>query len=304
VRGAARKGGPYRAPYLIKAAPRRGAAGPAPAPPLSLGRPARRAPGRSCESRQRSAQLLRHADQKHDPGAHPPDRPDASSAPASHRHAIVTDSSRGSVPDPGGDEGLQPPSRTFPDFLRGKRQGNPRGTPAPRRGEPAPRAPLTSTIRTTRRRKVHAGLLPVRHCPRRASLVKAFRDRRATGHRGKMPGVRTREDGLDKPGPRVAEFAPIGSREGDGQNPSTPHATPVEACPEPPPTANNRHRQLRLAPPSLDPATTPEILAPRRQQTAHPSFIHPRASRQDMGSIGRTEETHLRLISRLATRAT
>ena len=64
---------------------------------------------------------------------------------------------------------------------------------------------------------MHASLLPVRHCPRRASLVKAICDRRTAGHRGKMHGARTREDGLDKPGAKFAEFAPIGSREGYGQ---------------------------------------------------------------------------------------
>jgi hypothetical protein len=46
---------------------------------------------------------------------------------------------------------------------------------------------------------------------------------------GKIPGERTREDGLDKPGPRVAEFAPIGSREGYGQTFNAPACLPA-AC--------------------------------------------------------------------------
>jgi hypothetical protein len=71
------------------------------------------------------------------------------------------------------------------------------------------------------------GLLPVHHCPRRASLVKALCDRRTTGYRGKVLGERTREDGLDKPGPKVAEFAPIGSGEGYGADGRRHASSPV-----------------------------------------------------------------------------
>jgi hypothetical protein len=69
----------------------------------------------------------------------------------------------------------------------------------------------------TQNSDVHAGLLPVRHCPRRASLVKAVCDRRTTGHRGNCIADVHAKTGLDKPDPKVAEFAPIGSREGYGQ---------------------------------------------------------------------------------------
>ncbi len=79
---------------------------------------------------------------------------------------------------------------------------------------------------------MQVGLLPVRNYPRRASPVKAVYDRRATGYRGKAHGARTLEDGLDKPDPKVAEFAPIGSREGYGPDPSFGEDYPLSAVHE------------------------------------------------------------------------
>jgi len=73
-------------------------------------------------------------------------------------------------------------------------------------------------------REVHTctpGLLPVRHCPRRASLAKPVRDRRATGHRGKLHAARTREDGLDKPRPESRGVRTYREQGGHGTTLST-----------------------------------------------------------------------------------
>jgi len=79
---------------------------------------------------------------------------------------------------------------------------------------------------------VHAGLLPVCHCPRRASLVKAVGGRRTTGHRGNMPGARTREDGLDKPGPESRGVRTHREQEGYGPDLPAPGAAPSIPLPE------------------------------------------------------------------------